>query len=59
MLDWREELGFSPGARPTVEEIDEAYRRKARTCHPDLGGDPDEFHNLTVARDLAKKEMGG
>jgi curved DNA-binding protein CbpA len=33
-------------------EVVAAYRRLARQHHPDLGGDPDAFRALTVARDL-------
>jgi hypothetical protein len=32
-------------------EVISAYRRLARQHHPDLGGDPDVFRSLTVARD--------
>jgi hypothetical protein len=42
------------GLQDPVEqsEIVSAYRRLARQHHPDLGGDPDVFGALTVARDL-------
>lgn len=42
------------GLQAPVEqsEIVAAYRRLARQHHPDLGGDPDTFRSLTVARDL-------
>ena len=42
------------GLQDPVEESDviSAYRRLARQHHPDLGGDPDVFRSLTVARDL-------
>lgn len=35
-----------------ASEVISAYRRLARQHHPDLGGDPDVFRSLTVARDL-------
>lgn len=34
------------------EQIRRAYRRRARTDHPDAGGDPDAFLRLQAARDL-------
>lgn len=42
------------GLQDPVEqaEVVSAYRRLARQHHPDLGGDPDAFRSLTVARDL-------
>jgi hypothetical protein len=41
------------GLQDPVErsEVVSAYRRLARQHHPDLGGDPDTFRALTVARD--------
>jgi DnaJ-class molecular chaperone len=35
-----------------LPEIVAAYRRLARRHHPDVGGDPEAFRTLTVARDL-------
>ncbi len=42
------------GLQDPVEEseVAAAYLRLARQHHPDLGGDPDTFRSLTVARDL-------
>jgi hypothetical protein len=42
------------GLQDPVEqaEVVSAYRRMVRLHHPDLGGDPDAFRSLTVARDL-------
>jgi molecular chaperone DnaJ len=42
------------GLQDPVEhsEIVSAYRRLARQHHPDLGGDPEAFRSLTVAREL-------
>lgn len=42
-------LGVAPGA--SAEEIRQAYRRRARATHPDLGGSPAEFHAVQVAFD--------
>lgn len=42
-----EVLGVTPDA--DAEHVRRAYRRLARQCHPDLGGDASEFHRLQVA----------
>jgi DnaJ-like protein len=45
----RRTLGVSPAA--TAEDIERAFRRRARTLHPDRGGDPDRFRELLAARE--------
>ncbi|WP_415856898.1 J domain-containing protein [Sinomonas sp. G460-2] len=45
-----EVLGVSVTA--TAQEIKAAYRRAARTHHPDHGGDPAEFHRVTLAYEV-------
>jgi hypothetical protein len=40
-------------------EVVSAYRHLARQHHPDLGGDPDTFRALTVARDLLLADARG
>ena len=37
-------LGVSPSA--SEKEIKDAYRQKARTTHPDQGGDVKEFQKI-------------
>ena len=37
-------------ATATPAEIQSAFRRKARQHHPDVGGDPDTFRKLMIAR---------
>ncbi len=33
----------------TLEDIQEAYRQRVKTAHPDVGGDPEEFKHLEQA----------
>ena len=43
-------LGVASTASP--EEIKKAYRRRARECHPDAGGDEEEFKRVTHAHQI-------
>jgi len=43
-------LGLAPGA--SERAIESAFRKAARRCHPDAGGDPEKFRALVGARDL-------
>lgn len=49
-------LGISPSAR--WEEIERAYRQKAKIHHPDLGGDQDAMRALNEAYSLLKRVHG-
>jgi curved DNA-binding protein CbpA len=42
------ELGVPPRAAPS--DVERAFRREARTRHPDVGGDPRRFHRAIEAR---------
>lgn len=50
---WREVLGFPPGARPDKDGIDLAYRSKAKSAHPDMGGSDEAMAELNAARSEA------
>lgn len=43
-------LGVASNAAP--EDIKKAYRRRARECHPDTGGDEEEFKRVTHAHQV-------
>lgn len=45
-----DELGVPPDAAPA--EIDRAYRRRARSAHPDGGGSSEAFHALSHAYEV-------
>jgi len=51
---WQTLLGLPPA--PALDEIDSAYREKAKGVHPDRsdGGDPEMFRRLSEARKMAR-----
>jgi hypothetical protein len=46
-------LGVSPSA--SMEEVEKAFRRKAKIHHPDRGGDPDAMRALNEAYSFLRK----
>ena len=56
-LEEYSDVPFNPYSvhRKFVESV---YRRAARTLHPDVGGDPEEFRKLQEARDVLVKADG-
>lgn len=59
-FSWQQGLGLDTPA-PTIEQIDEAFRSKARAVHPDRtdGGDPEAFKKLANWRTAAKAWVSG
>ena len=56
---WRMTLGFSPDQIVTLEEVDTAFRQRAREAHPDAqNGSHDAMSSLTAARLEAREELG-
>lgn len=43
-------LGVAKGA--TTDEVKKAFRKKALKDHPDKGGDPEKFKEMTVAYEV-------
>lgn len=55
---WRTTLGFALDAAVTREEVDQAFRSRARSAHPDAqGGSHDAMTSLVAARDEAFTEL--
>jgi preprotein translocase subunit Sec63 len=48
-------LGVSKKA--SLDDIKRAYYKKAITCHPDKGGDPDEFQELVTAYERLSRQL--
>jgi hypothetical protein len=53
---WWEILGVDQNA--SLEEIQTAYRRKAKETHPDAGGSQEEFLRVQAAWEAARKAKG-
>lgn len=54
---WRSILGIELG-RPSKDEIETAFRGLVKQHHPDIGGDPEKFRQLVIARTNALKDIG-
>jgi hypothetical protein len=50
-------LGLPLGRRLFGPEIHQAYKRAAKTVHPDAGGSEQDFLALSAARDALMKEL--
>jgi len=59
-FSWQQGLGLESPA-PSLDQIDEAFRQKARSVHPDRadGGDPEAFKRLANWRTAAKAWVAG
>lgn len=55
-ISWWEVLGVPSTA--TASQITEAYRDKARICHPDKGGSHEAMTNLNAAYEMALSQNG-
>jgi hypothetical protein len=57
--NWKSILGFKPDEKPTRAQINERYRSKAGSAHPDQpGGSTGAMAELNMARDQALREIG-
>jgi hypothetical protein len=53
---YRQMLGLPLGRRLARAEIHRAYKRAAKTMHPDVGGNAQDFLALTAAQEALMKE---
>ena len=56
---YRQMLGLPFGVRLASADIHQAYKRAAKTMHPDGGGNEREFRELSAARDALMKQHQG
>lgn len=56
---WRDVLGFAEGIHLTEEMINQAFRARATSLHPDKGGEHDQMAELNGARAAAIRELHG
>ena len=54
---WREVLGFKEGEKPTIHEVNSAWRRLAKSAHPDIGGTDAQMMELNAALSEARREL--
>lgn len=55
--NWRAVFGFSKDSRPSLDQLDAAYKQTAKAKHPDVGGSDLEMAHLNRARDYALQEL--
>jgi DnaJ domain len=48
-------LGLTRGKKPTPEQLKSAYRKAAAKAHPDAGGSPEQFRQVTQAYEDLKR----
>ncbi|CCW65220.1 unnamed protein product [Phytomonas sp. EM1] len=53
-----ETLGLNPAVRYSENEIRDAFRARAMTLHPDVGGDPEHFKELRHAYESLTGQFG-
>lgn len=54
---WRTTLGFGPDDQPTPTAIEQAFRARAQSAHPDAGGSHDAMAALNEARTQARESL--
>jgi hypothetical protein len=54
----RELLRLEPEGALTPSQIKAAFRRLAKTAHPDAGGSSDHYRRITEARDALLRQFG-
>lgn len=55
--DWRQVLGLNRAGPISREDLLAKWRSKAKTSHPDVGGDPNEWHRLQRAYEQAMEAI--
>lgn len=55
---WRSSLEFDDADRPSLADVNARFKQLALKHHPDVGGDPERFREITEARAAARTELG-
>lgn len=55
--DWRSVFGFAPDTTVTAEQVQTAFKERAKTAHPDRGGTEEMMMHVNRARDFALAEV--
>jgi hypothetical protein len=55
--DWRSVFGFAPSERVTAEQVQERFKARAATAHPDKGGSDEGMAHVNRAREYALAEV--
>ena len=54
---WRDILGFKESEKPTMQDVNSAWRRLAKSAHPDVGGTDAQMTELNAALSEARREL--
>lgn len=55
---WRETLDLPREGKITPEQVESQFRALVKVMHPDAGGDAESFHQIVIARENARKDLG-
>lgn len=55
--DWRSVFGFDADARVSVGDVQDRFRQRAATAHPDKGGSDEMMMHVNRAREYALSEL--
>lgn len=55
---WRHIFGFATDQKVTAEDVEREFKRLAHVAHPDKGGTVEQWTQLCLARENARKDLG-
>lgn len=55
---WREILDLPRDGAVSVDQVESQFRSLVKVMHPDVGGSPEGFQQLVIARENARKDLG-
>lgn len=54
---WRDVFEIPQDAKPTMDDVDKAFKMMALLYHPDKGGTMDEWQRIVTARENARQDL--